>query len=174
MSASKWAPIGIAVVALSLLGYGAYAFLDDLGDQRVDVSSSSQRPLIAGTKQPKEYGLPEFPTAHAFLSADDGTPDRGSSAFSVRKGTAKEIAAFYREALPDAGWEFVEEESVKQRPGAGAVPNPPVVTGLRQTWAERNGKRNLRVLALDFVQLKSTAQAALSWSPASEADTVKP
>jgi hypothetical protein len=168
VNSRRWVPILVAATALGLLGYGAYAFFGDLrAEGDAPAAGGSQRPMIGGKKRPKNYGLPEYPTAHAFLSADDGISDRGSSAFSVRKGTAKEIAAFYRKALTDEGWEFESEEPAKQRPGTGAVPNPPTVTGLRQEWRERNGSRKLRMLALDFVQLKSTAQVVLSWSPGS-------
>jgi hypothetical protein len=169
VTARKWVPLGVAALALVLLGYGAYAFFGDLRAQgETPTNAGSQRPMIGDKKRPKAYALPEFPTAHAFLSADDGTQDRGSAAFSVRKGTAKEIAAFYRKALAEEGWKLQEEKPAKQRPGTGAVPNPPTVTGLRQEWLGHNGKRRLRVLALDFIQLKSTAQVVLSWSPAAE------
>lgn len=165
MTVRKWAPISIAIVALALFGYGANAFLGDLRAQGNSGSAGNERPVIGGKKRPSDYALPEFPTAHDFRSADDGTKDRGSAAFDVRKGTAKEIAAFYRETLPKSGWKFVEEKPAMQRPGTGVVPNPPVARGLRQEWVDSSGKRRLRMLALDFVQLKSTAQVALSWSP---------
>jgi hypothetical protein len=164
MKARIWIPLGIAIVALGLLGYGASAFFGDLRSQKVTATSRSERPLVRNKKRPKDYGLPEFSTAYAFRTSDDGTSNRGSSAFSVRRGTAKEIAAFYRKTLSES-WVFKDERPAKQRPGTGAVPNPPTVTGLRQEWVESNRKRRLRVLALDFIQLKSTAQVAISWFP---------
>ena len=158
----------LAALALGLFGYGAYAFLGELRSQDetpAPAGTRPERPVVGGKKRPKDFGLPEYPTAYGFLSADDGTPDRGSAAFSVRKGTAKEIAAHYRKTLPSFGWTFQEEHPAKQRPGTGAVPNPPTVTGVRQMWVDGDGKRRLNVLALDFIQLKSTAQVVLSWSP---------
>jgi hypothetical protein len=166
----KWLPILTAALALGALGYGAYAFLGDLRSAGDSSSGAAlpQRPIMGGKKRPRDYKLPEYPTAYGFMSSDDGTSDRGSSAFSVRKGTAKAVTAFYLNTLLLAGWEFERSEVVKQRFGEKDDPKSVLLTGVRQYWGERNGYRKLTVLAMDLIKKGSTAQVVLSWSPALE------
>lgn len=176
MNARKWIPALVAVVAVSIFGYGGWLFVTQL---RADQASAPQPKepegpiLVGGKKRPGEFLLPEYPTAFAFRSTDAG-PRRGSSAFSVRKGTSKEIAAYYRKRLPELGWEFERAEPAKQRFGEPKDPKSVLLTGTRQFWRERKGNRRLVFLAMDLVRKGTTAQVVMNWFTPAETPSAKP
>jgi hypothetical protein len=117
-----------------------------------------------GTRRPSDYNLPTYPTAFRFHSMDGGGA-AGSVAFSVKKGTATEIAAFYRAQLPKKGWRLVRERDARQQIAAGRVKSVSELRGRRQEWTKAAKNQRLTLLTLDLKSDKSTAQAVMNWAP---------
>jgi hypothetical protein len=164
---AAWTLAGAA--ALALLGGGALALrtLEPKPEPRQD-AVAVQEPAGAksGRKKPEQFGLPSYPGAFDFRSTESD-PKNGSAAFSIRKGTAADIARFYIAALGKQGGEFRGRGNTVLQPGTAA--NSPVLKGVRARWLTRDRHGELILLALDTPQKGRTAQAVLSWSPATPA-----
>jgi hypothetical protein len=128
-----------------------------------EAPGAAARTPVAGQKLPSEFGLPNYPHAFAYHSQEYG-PHEGSVAFSVERGTAAEVARFYRERLGNSGWRLLAERPVTQSPGDPAAGTQVTLHGVRQQWLRGDGSRELRLLALDYARGRSKAQVALSWS----------
>jgi hypothetical protein len=178
MRGRQWIVPAVLAASVAAMGAGGALALRGLGaaaDGPVvqPVSARGSAPdddccpdaAVHDRKAPAAFGLPAFPGAEEFHSMEVDR-ENGSVAFSVRDGSAAEIAAFYRKELPARGWELQWERPAEEQTSVPGEEGERVLAGVRQSWTQPEKRRVLLVLALDFPQKRSQAQAVLSWSPA--------
>lgn len=172
-SALPWVPVligGAALAALTAGGVLAYRSLGgaEPGSGITSADPCCADPAVLAAQPPSYFGFPEYPTAFDFHSMATGKQVYGSASYSVKKGTAADVAGFYRKTLEAKGWSFAGKQTARERPGEPGSPTARTVTGLRLTWARPSEDRRLTLTALDFPQKSSSAQVSLSWKPLSE------
>ncbi len=173
MSAKAWVLWAAGGSVLVLTGAGAALALRALGPldpPRATPASADAccdgpaGPARHGTKPPGAFGLPAYPGAFAFHSMEAGA-ENGSVAFSISRGSARDLSGFYRKNLPSRGWRLESERGARQVAPATATLPERTLKGVRQVWTREADRRRLMLLALDFPQRRSSAQVVLSWSP---------
>lgn len=117
---------------------------------------------IQGSRPPTDFGLPAYPGSGPFISSEAG-PEAGSVSFQLKKGTAAEVASFYRKGLLARGLKFVRERPMTVRPGFPENPAAPAIHGRRLEWDDPARSRQVSLTAFDFPQKSSRVQAVLSW-----------
>jgi len=157
----------VCLVAAGLLAVGSLGEPGEKPQATANGPSCCAEPAVHDRKRPSDYGLPTYPGAFEFHSVTAGL-EQGSTAFSVRRGTAREVAAYYRKKLPGLGWEFQAEQTATERPGNPGDPKARTARGLRQIWVRREPREQLQLLALDLPQKDSTAQVVLGWAALAE------
>jgi hypothetical protein len=151
---------GLATAALGLTAAGWLWTVHTLkNDPTLDCCSD---PAFAGVKSPQEFGLPQYPGAFSFASSETKS-GKGSAAFRLKHGDAKQVAAFYRTRLEAEGWRFLGQSWQQTRYDKSRKDLPP--GGLSLRWTQPRDGRHMTLIAIDFPQKGSTTQAVLSWKP---------
>lgn len=165
-----WAAGGLSLAvmgaggALALRSLSALEAAPALEAAQAGPDGCCPNPTVHDRKAPSAFGLPAYPGAAKFHSLETDA-QTGSVSFSLQKDSAAEVARFYRKSLPERGWKLDWERPARETTQVPGGKQPKILKGLRQSWTRAEDDRVLLLLAVDYPQKRSSAQAVLSWSP---------